>query len=68
MKTNLEELEKAVTSMAIINGSDGSFYATDGKTVCTINVHNCGVFDKAYFQSLAEWGKWYGRGNCPVVQ
>ena len=62
-----KNLKKAVMERAIRSGSDGSFYATDGKTVCTIDVHNCGMFNKAYFESLTEWEKWYGKNNCPTV-
>lgn len=55
--------------MAAINkkgNSDGSYYLTNGATVCTIDVSHCGIeIGEAKFCSLNEWEEWYGEGLCP---
>ena len=43
---------------------DGSYYMTDGKTVCTVNVDHCGVINKPKFDILRVWQDFYG-DHCP---
>ena len=43
---------------------DGSYYLTDGKTVCTVDVDHCGVINKPKFDILRVWQDFYG-DHCP---
>ena len=43
---------------------DGSYYLTDGKTVCTVDVDHCGVINAPKFDILRVWQDFYG-DHCP---
>ena len=64
----LTDLYDAVMASIPVDGDgvcfDGSYYLTDGKTVCTVDVDHCGMINVPKFGSLRIWQDFYG-DHCP---